>query len=177
MSLRMELVRGSWRGARHDAPTALALCKVTTVTLDSIFQNNPVYFVTFCRYQRRAILANQTMDGAFREFAIRAYTEYNIAVGRYVIMPDHIHLFVCGPDDFILGRWIRSLKQTLAKSMHDRRGTPAVWQRGFFDHLLRSDESYSQKWNYVRDNPLRAVLAAKAEDWPYAGEIIIIDRA
>ena len=29
------------------------------------------------------------MDGAFREFAMRAYTEYNIAVGRYVIMPDH----------------------------------------------------------------------------------------
>jgi REP element-mobilizing transposase RayT len=50
------------------------------------------------------------------------------------------------------------------------------WQRRFFDHVLRNDESYAQKWNYVRENPVRAGLVAKAEDWPYAGEIIPIDR-
>ena len=116
------------------------------------------------------------MDGAFREFAMRAYTKHNIALGRYVIMPEHIHLFVCGPDDFSLGAWIGSLKQALAKSMGRSRGPHAIWQRGFFDHLLRSDESYGQKWNYVRENPVRAGLVGKAEDWPYAGEIIIIDR-
>ena len=144
--------------------------------LDRIFRNNPVYFATFCTYKRRAILANGTVDGAFREFTMRAYTEHNIALGRYVIMPEHIHLFVCGPDDFSLGAWIGSLKQALAKSMGRRRGTHAIWQRGFFDHLLRSDESYGQKWNYVRENPVRAGLVGKAEDWPYAGEIIIINR-
>ena len=52
-----------------------------------------------------------------------------------------------------------------------------VWQRGFFDHLLRSDESYTQKWNYVRDNPVRAGLVTNADDWPYSGEIVLIDRA
>jgi hypothetical protein len=41
---------------------------------------------------------------------------------------------------------------------------------------LRSEESYAQKWGYVRDNPLRAGLVANADDWPYAGEIITIDR-
>jgi len=51
-----------------------------------------------------------------------------------------------------------------------------LWQRGFFDHLLRSEESYGQKWNYVRENPVRAGLAQNPEDWPYAGEIIVIDR-
>jgi hypothetical protein len=45
------------------------------------------------------------------------------------------------------------------------------------DHLLRSDESYAEKWNYVRENPVRAGLAQSAEDWPYAGEIVVIDRA
>ena len=52
-----------------------------------------------------------------------------------------------------------------------------VWQRRFFDHVLRSDESYAQKWNYVRENPVRAGLVTNAEDWPYAGEIITIERA
>ena len=43
-----------------------------------------------------------------------------------------------------------------------------------FDHLLRSQESYSQKWDYVRMNPVRAKLCDAAEDWPYQGEIVRI---
>ena len=46
-----------------------------------------------------------------------------------------------------------------------------AWQDGFFDHLLRSGESYAEKWNYVRMNPVRAGLVARPEDWPYSGEI------
>ena len=33
-----------------------------------------------------------------------------------------------------------------------------IWQEEFFDHVLRSSESYSQKWNYVKENPVRAGL-------------------
>jgi len=51
------------------------------------------------------------------------------------------------------------------------------WQPGFFDHVLRSDESYAEKWNYVRDNPVRAGLVKAADDWPYQGEIVVIERA
>ena len=64
-----------------------------------------------------------------------------------------------------------------AEAVEREEGEDPVWQRGFFDHLLRSDESYGQKWDYVRDNPVRAGLVANAQDWPYAGEIILIERA
>jgi len=47
----------------------------------------------------------------------------------------------------------------------------------FFDHLLRNDESYAQKWEYVRENPVRAGLVHCSEDWPYQGEIVYIGRA
>ena len=46
-----------------------------------------------------------------------------------------------------------------------------IWQEEFFDHVLRSDETYSQKWDYVRENPVRAGLVARVEDWPWQGEI------
>ncbi len=49
-----------------------------------------------------------------------------------------------------------------------------VWQREFFDHVLRSDESYSEKWNYVRENPVRAGLVPRPEDWKYHGSIHFI---
>ena len=64
----------------------------------------------------------------------------------------------------------------MAKAMGREKTSEPLWQRGFFDHVLRSEESYGQKWNYVRDNPIRAGLVANADGWPYAGEIIVIDR-
>jgi putative transposase len=142
-----------------------------------VFASNPVYFVTACTYRRRALLATHAVNHVFRLFAERACSEHNIAVGRRVIMPDHIHLFGCGPDDFELGRWIGLLKQCLEKSVVRPPSTDPVWQRGCFDHALRSDESYAEKWNYVRENPVRAGLVTNADDWPCAGEIIRIDRA
>ena len=91
-------------------------------------------------------------------------------------MPDHIHLFVCGPAELQLEQWMRMLKVVLGKRLKEMGHDPEFWQRGFFDHLLRNDESYGQKWKYVRQNPVRARLVAQAEDWPYQGEIVVIDR-
>lgn len=92
-------------------------------------------------------------------------------------MPDHVHLFVRGDYNFRLGLWIGALKQALAKAAALSCTKGQIWEEGFFDHVLRNDESYSQKRNYVRDNPVRAGLVRSAEDWPYQGKIVCIDRA
>ena len=141
-----------------------------------IFAHNPLFFVTFCTNERRKMLASDAVHAAFVAFASHANSQHNIAVGRYVIMPDHVHLFVRGADDFQIGPWVGMLKQALAKQIALTRTVP-IWQRGFFDHVLRNDESYAQKWNYVRENPVRAGLVTRADDWPYSGEIVVIDRA
>jgi putative transposase len=141
-----------------------------------VFAARPLYFVTFCSYRKRPYLATSAVHNALVTFGECAYAEHNIAVGRYVIMPDHIHLFVCGDAEFDLAAWFRLLKPYLSKAVVRRGGEDPVWQRGFFDHVLRSDESYAEKWNYVRENPVRAGFVESADAWPYAGEIISIDR-
>ena len=116
--------------------------------LDTVFSDSPTYFITFCTYRRRALLATPAVHEAFRTFATRAAdADAEVAVGRYVLMPDHIHPFVAGDRTFRLGRWIGSLKQSLAKAIVRPKANGPVWQRGFFDHVLRSDESYEQKWD------------------------------
>ncbi len=144
--------------------------------LERIYVDAPVYFVTCCTYRKRPMLANDVFHNAFITFAERAHADFDIAVGRYVIMPDHAHLFVAGSQEFDLGKWMGILKRTLARALPRTDSQDPIWQRGFFDHLLRSGESYAQKWDYVRENPARAGLAANANDWPYAGEIVLIDR-
>ena len=140
--------------------------------LDWVFQKYepPLYFVTFCTVQRRNILANHAVFAAFREYAEEGVNR-GVAVGRYVIMPDHIHLFVRGSGDFVLGSWVAGLKRVVAAAV---TGGRSIWQRGFFDHLIRNSESYSQKWDYVRQNPVRAGLVSNADDWPFQGEVILI---
>jgi REP element-mobilizing transposase RayT len=144
----------------------------TPPRLIQTFPPCPTYFVTCCTENRQRILAKETVHGAFIDFAQRAQRDHSVFVGRYVIMPDHVHLFVSGGDDFELGRWIGALKRILGKQARPDRAPSTVWQRGFFDHVLRSSESYSEKWDYVRENPVWAGLVASAEDWPLAGEIV-----
>jgi REP-associated tyrosine transposase len=92
------------------------------------------------------------------------------------MMLDHVHFFVRGSDDFNLAKWVNGLKRAISVSLGATKKRP-LWQPGFFDHVLRNDESYSQKWKYVRENPVRAGLVSRAHDWLYQGAFMFSDRA
>ena len=49
---------------------------------------------------------------------------------------------------------------------------PPIWQPDYFDRYLRSQENYGQKWNYVKQNALRAGLIKEDEEWLYSGSIL-----
>ncbi len=96
-------------------------------------------------------------------------------VGRYVLMPDHIHLFAgIAPNLVTVSDGVRYLKKMLSKVIQQKGLSPPHWQKGFFDHVLRSSESYSGKWEYVVQNPVRAGLVLSPEEWPYQGEIHVL---
>ena len=87
-------------------------------------------------------------------------------------MPDHVHLFASVPRHLCLEHYVRLLKQHLNRPLRcGRMTTDRLWQPGFFDHLIRANENYEQKWEYVLQNPVRAGLVEKWQDWPYQGEI------
>ena len=114
------------------------------------------------------MLARPEIQHRFRTFCLRAESEHNVAVGRYVIMPDHIHLFISLPSVGVtLERWVGMLRTVLGKELLRLGYQKPHWQEGFFDHLMRSGESYSQKWEYVRLNPVRAGLC----QWARIGHI------
>jgi REP-associated tyrosine transposase len=143
--------------------------------LSMLYVRSPIYFVTACTENRRELLANELIHQTFLEFA-QAGRRHGAWIGRYVLMPDHLHLFVATDDRRIeLAMWMKSLKNSISKSLRSIGFASPHWQKTFFDHLLRSSESYSAKWNYVRNNPVRAGVVLHAEDWPYAGEIFPLE--
>jgi putative transposase len=143
--------------------------------LDVLYQRSPIYFVTACTANRRKLLANEAIHGAFKAFADSG-PNYGGWIGAYVLMPDHLHLFVAIDDQQIkLSDWMKSLKGALSSKLREQGIASPYWQKGFFDHVLRSGDSYSQKWNYVRENPVRAGLAVHWNEWPYLGEIFDLE--
>jgi REP element-mobilizing transposase RayT len=139
--------------------------------LERLHVENPVCFLTFCTHKRMATLANPQIYSVCMEFFAEALKR-NIFVGRYILMPDHVHLFVkLPPPAENLSDWVKSLKNFLSKELRKNGAPSPHWQRGFFDHVLRSSESYSEKWLYVVENCVRVGLVKDWTDWPSQGEI------
>src|SRR5262249_55548811 len=77
----------------------------------------PFYFVTFNAYERQRFLARPEVHEAFCMFCLKAQ-EHDVAVGRYVIMPDHVHLFASLPiGGMALPGWIQSLRAVIGKRL------------------------------------------------------------
>ena len=140
------------------------------------------YFITVCTYDRKNTLSH--IVGAIHESPETKLTKYGeivdvfinnisehfkVFVERYVIMPNHIHLIIRITDDETLrairesplrGRSIVSkvvgyIKMNASKEIHSRYGETKVWQRGFYDHVIRNQNDYEQIANYIYLNPTR----------------------
>jgi putative transposase len=134
------------------------------------FSQPVLVFITVCTKDRHRWLATRECHSLLRDVWQEAVAWQ---VGRYVIMPDHIHLFA-SPSDLdndapvSLEEWIKYWKALFSKRKIDPNWR---WQKDHWDRRLRRNESYNEKWLYVRDNPVRHGLVKNAEYWPFQGEI------
>jgi REP element-mobilizing transposase RayT len=132
-----------------------------------------ILFVTVATKERVPILANKAVHQALRQ----AWREANHwCVGRYVLMPDHIHLF-CAPATHpptSLRAWVKYWKRLVSQSgtLPNKVG---VWQQDCWDTQIRTGAHYTEKWDYIRQNPVRAKLVENANTWPFTGEITTLD--
>ncbi|HWA85813.1 MAG TPA: transposase [Opitutus sp.] len=120
------------------------------------------FFITIC-CQRRG--PNQLCTPTVSEKLLRSIRHYHETQRWYVclwlLMPDHLHALVSCPRQETLAKVIGAWKRFTA------RDAGTAWQRGFFDHRLRHDESFEEKARYIRLNPVRKALVARPEDWPH----------
>lgn len=77
--------------------------------LDLIYVTEPLYFVTFATRDRKSIPSLNRAQLALEQYAHGAITKFNVALGRCVIMPDHVRLFVRGGRNLTLSSWIGGL--------------------------------------------------------------------
>jgi putative transposase len=133
------------------------------------YQGKYDYLLTFCTFERRAFLRDahiaQMVLSQFRRTAAR----FGFALSAYCVMPDHVHLLVKGlSDNSHLRQFVQSAKRSTGQSFARRAGH-GLWQEGYYDRVVRPEESLLHMARYILENPVRAGLVETPRDYPYAG--------
>ena len=125
-----------------------------------------IVFLTVCTKDHQQWLTTTEVHGLLRVIWKQATAWL---VGKYVIMPDHVHLFVApGTKEISFDNWVQYWKSQFSKQ---HKNPANRWQTDHWDRRLRSWENYRKKWEYVCHNPVRHGLVEQVEDWAYKGEI------
>jgi putative transposase len=125
-------------------------------------RDDATFFITICATPRgKNHLCHDIVGRAILDSVIHYHERLKWFCHIAVRMPDHIHLMLSFPDvptfANIIGDWKRW------SAIRHKIG----WQENFFDHRIRNEDNDKWKGDYIFNNPVRAGLADRPEDWPY----------
>jgi putative transposase len=129
------------------------------------------YFITICTkdklcYFDNAMTVNDVLSGLKLE-ADKA----NFIIYAYCFMPDHLHLLMIGRDGSNLINFIKLFKQKTAYYFKQKTGA-SLWQKSYYDHLLRENEAINGVAGYIFENPLRKKLTNDIRDYAFSGSFV-----
>jgi REP-associated tyrosine transposase len=130
------------------------------------------YFPTICTFERQKHFTSEGLVCDIRSEFLHTASELRFAISAYCFMPDHIHILAEGKaksadlcvfvniarqrSAFVARRWIRG----------------RLWQAGYFDRVLREDDSTFAVAQYIVQNPVRAGLVRSPVEYPFCGSSI-----
>ena len=79
----------------------------------------------------------------------------------FLVMPDHIHALLAFPSDRPMAKTIGSWKRYATRELGLK------WQENFFDHRIRNDQFFTEKFSYIMKNPVAKMLCVHEKDWPW----------
>jgi putative transposase len=135
------------------------------------------YFFTVNLLERRRYLLTEHID-LLREAFRRTMEKTHFHIDAIVILPEHIHCIWTLPpgDDDFSGRW-RAIKKHFSKNLpkterlsatRRRRHERGIWQRRFWEHVIRDERDYENHANYIHYNPVKHGWVTRCRDWPHS---------
>lgn len=118
------------------------------------------YFLTICTHGRKCIFGTPNrpnrigtiVKGCIENIGMR-YPQ--VRVDKYVVMPNHIHIILVleGKDPPSVPHIVSQFKGAASKQIRHIYPGLEVWQRSYYDHVIRNQHSYEQIWLYIEGNP------------------------
>ena len=132
---------------------------------DFDYSSEGAYFVTLCLQKKLSLFENHQAKEMVEKWIVEIENKYeNVTVDCYVVMEDHVHLilFITEGNQISLSeimKWFKTMTTNeYIRGVRDRVYEPfekKLWQRSFYDHIIRNDEDLNEKREYVMNNPAK----------------------
>lgn len=135
------------------------------------YSSNGAYFVTICTKNKEKLFWKSSTDegdyelsdcGIIVDNSISMVSQHypNISVEKYVIMPNHIHMILLIDNPFGLAMRAPTIGNVLCqmKGYITKQIGKSIWQKSFYDHIIRDERDYQKIWDYIDTNPLKWTL-------------------
>jgi putative transposase len=171
------------------APTYTAWkCYTFFMEYRRVFIPGGTYFFTVVTFDRRPIFSSSKAVKLLRQSFLYTAERFPYKIIAIVIMPDHLHVIWTLPpesSDFSI-RW-RLIKSHFARnwrksgsgmmiSPRNEKGEVDVWQRRFWEHLIRDEEDLNNHIDYIHYNPVKHGLVSLPEDWQYSSFMKFVEK-
>ncbi len=136
------------------------------------------YFFTVNLLQRHNNDLLVTHINELRHVVNDVKTRFPFKIHAWVVLPEHLHcIWELPPSDADFATRWRLIKMNFSKSLpkiehrnevRQRRGERGIWQRRYWEHLIRDEADYCAHMDYVHINPVKHGYVACVKDWPYS---------
>jgi len=130
---------------------------------------NNIYYITICSHNKnKYFIDNKINKIILDEIDFRTIEEIDLYC--YCLMPDHLHLLIKLKESYKKGlaNWISAYKRYTTRIVNFYFGIKPLWQRNFYDHVVRKEESLKAIAEYIINNPARKDIVSYWEDYPYS---------
>ena len=139
-----------------------------------------MFFFTIVTYNRRPIFLNPANVDLLRQSFRHVRSRHPFVIEAAVIMPDHLHCVLTLPlGDSDFSTRLRLIKKRFSMQFGEEfKQTPSasrkkkkefmVWQRRFWEHLIRDETDLRRHVEYIHYNPVKHGLTASPKEWPYS---------
>jgi putative transposase len=113
-----------------------------------------------------------------RDAVRRVHRLHPFVIDAWVVLPEHMHcVWTLPPGDTAYSMRWRLIKTLFCRALPPDeyrsrlrllRGERGIWQRRYWEHLIRDDEDFRRHVDYVHINPLKHGLVGRVQDWPYS---------
>jgi len=135
------------------------------------YSGTHAYFITICTKDKTNYFSDaSTANSVLSELKSEA-SKADFIVYAYCLMPDHLHLLLIGREESNLINFIKLFKQKTAYHFKQKTGTP-LWQKSYYDHVIRKRETINSVAGYIFENPLRRKLVDDIRDYALSGSFV-----
>ncbi|NES77302.1 MULTISPECIES: transposase [unclassified Okeania] len=140
------------------------------------------YFITQVTYQRETWLCGEVGRKALREAIERVRDKHPFSIDAFVLLPEHFHcLWTLPANDGDFSMRLRLIKTYVTKHYkqelainreislsRQKRKESNLWQRRFWEHLIRDEQDFVNHCDYIHYNPVRHGLCTNPQDWQFS---------